>query len=160
MVMFMPMLFAALKAAAVGAAVGAGGAAVMGGDVKKGAMIGGVTGGVTGGATMIGGASTGMAGQVGTAASNFQQGLKSVVGIGTAPTTGAGAAGAKAGTSALSNAAMSGVSNYMTPAPQGPAGVTDYGSGPVPMARNQQPLADANARKSMTLNEAFKRGLV
>lgn len=160
MFMFMPMLFAALKAGAVGAAVGAGGAAVMGGDVKKGALLGGVTGGALGGLGAIGGGSTGLAGQIGTKAQDIQQGLKAAVGIGTAPTAGAGAGAAKAGTSLLGSAAMSGVSNYMASSPQGPAGVSDYGTGPVPMARNQQPLIADQQIKSSSMYDAIKRGLV
>lgn len=154
--MMIPILIGAAKAAAVGAAVGAGGAALTGGDVKKGALIGGVTGGALGGLGSVGGASTGMAGRVGTAVSNFNTGLKSAVGIGQTPTAGAGAAGAKAGSSILGVGTSAGISRLMPQQGQ-PSVVTDYGTGPVPMARNQQQLTMG---KGTDMVEAFKKGLV
>jgi hypothetical protein len=85
------------------------------------------------------------------------QGLKSAVGFGTTPTSGAGVTGAKVGGGLVQVGGSVGMS-MLAPKPAGPGGSTDYGNGPVPMARNQQAAVSPLKGKSML--DAFKEGLV
>lgn len=168
--MFPIIAMAALKGAAIGAGLGAGGAALMGGDVKKGALLGAAGGGAVGGLAPLGQmaqfAGTPL-GEAGAMATQFQRGLASAVGIGSAPTGSAGVgmagkAGTQVGQSLASAAPMAAVSAATAPKPPEVSYAQDFGGGlPPRMAPMQEPKNwKREPLASGSILETFHKGLL
>lgn len=166
---FVPFALAAVKGAAIGAGLGAAGAAVTGGDMRTGAMLGAASGGTLGGLGSIGSGAAivphstpasiaNVAEPLGRAAHSFNKGLAGAVGIGGGGTGKAASAGNKVGTGLVNLGGQAALSAAMRPKPAQRSMATNYGSMPPPIAK-QQRQQQPQSWRTITVMDAFQRGL-